>query len=84
MRYMAPQTVPTSAYINAAKHWIEQPEREKLKAQGMAQADVDQRIKTMWDRGELKLPPGEPGVDWAGTPNGIIQLKTAGTGKAAP
>jgi hypothetical protein len=73
-RWLNRPEVPTYLYVNAAKIWIEKPEREKLQAQGLAPPEIDRRIQEMWQRGQLKLPPGEPGVDWAGTPNGIVML----------
>ncbi len=66
--------VPTDVQINAAKFFLEKPVREKLEAEGVAKPEIESRVRQMWDRGELKLPPGKPGVDWAGTPNGIVTI----------
>jgi hypothetical protein len=72
--WMNQPEVSTSVQISTARHFVEQPERDKLKAQGMAAAEVDKRIDAMWRRGELKMPRGEVNVDWAATPNGIVPL----------
>lgn len=73
-RWMNQPRIPTSVYVKAARYWIEKPERDKLEAQHLSKAQIDSKIQEMWDKGTLKLPPGEPGVDWAGTPTGIVYL----------
>jgi hypothetical protein len=85
-RYLNQPRVPVRVYIDTARYWIEKPERDKLSQQGLAKAQIDDRIQGMWDNGTLKLPPGEPGVDWAGTPTGIIMIpkSAADLGKMDP
>lgn len=67
--YMEPDT-----WVEAARKVLEKPERERMQAEGKSAAEIDVRIAKMWDRGELKLPDGEPGVDWTVDPGHGIRM----------
>ncbi len=73
-RWMNRPEVSTSLIISTARYWVEKPVRDKLQAEGRSKSDIDRQIEEMWNKGELKLPKGEPGVDWAATPNGIVNI----------
>jgi hypothetical protein len=66
--------VDAASQERAGRLSLEQPVRQKMKSEGKRDAEIDGKLAAMWKSGELKLPPGKPGVDWAVDLSGTIRM----------
>jgi hypothetical protein len=66
--------IEADQWVRAARYELERPTRERLRAEGKGDTEIERQVAEMWNRGELKLPPGKPGIDWAVNPGGGIRM----------
>ena len=72
--YSSESYIEADTWVRAARYELERPTRERLAAGGKGEAEIERQIAEMRKRGDLKLPPGRPGIDWAVTPGGGIRM----------
>jgi hypothetical protein len=72
--YSSESYIEADTWVKAARFELERPTRERLAAGGKSEAEIEQQVAEMWKRGDLRLPPGKPGIDWAVTPGGGIRM----------